>query len=41
MTSTEFSDAVGTWQVSSSYAGTTQHAASSAPACPVIVYDNS
>ena len=28
---------IGTWQVSSSYAGTAQNAASSAPACPVIV----
>jgi hypothetical protein len=30
---------IGTWQVSSSYAGTAQYAASSAPACPVIVFN--
>lgn len=41
VTSTTSSDAVGTWQVSSSFAGTAQYAASSVPACPVIVYDNS
>jgi hypothetical protein len=32
---------IGTWQVSSSYAGTAQYAAASAVACPVIVFDNS
>jgi hypothetical protein len=31
---------IETWQVSSSYAGTAQYAASSAPACPVIVFNN-
>jgi hypothetical protein len=32
---------IGTWQVSSAYAGTEQYAPSSAAACPVIVFDNS
>jgi hypothetical protein len=41
VTSTNRNDAVGIWQVSSSYAGTAQYAGSSADGCPVIVYDNS
>jgi hypothetical protein len=32
---------IGAWQVSSSYAGTDQYAASSAATCPVIVFNNS
>jgi hypothetical protein len=32
---------IGTWQVSSAFAGTAQYAASAAAACPVIVFDNS
>ena len=41
VTSTTRSEAVGTWQVSSAYAGTSQYQGSSAAACPVVVFDNS